>query len=587
MSSSSSKSEEVDFQEVSVVAAVPSRSNPAPAEELGSATGSQKITHKGFTRQSTYTSMNSTDGDGKVVPGSPSGSAQLARNSGYGSGSPQSKSAQAAGKLSDDEQSPLLYLHEHNVPYLLQRLVRELVEKKPNNPLNSIVTWLVSRCQLREMLEEGVIPYNLSDEEAAKCLRAPPDDALWGRFMTDEALWDDIAELGFDRSRAEEMQWVFGEYADVESGTVTLSDIRRILSALNQSPSHKKLAEAFTRLDQDHSSRLDFLEFLSLTQMIDPDAIPKTVAELGIDGEQFAEIKIAFEEADISNLHFIDEKQIRFAVESLNIRVPQKVLREKFKAADEDSSGKIDLNEFLKMVASLDKDAENKLCENLSMTMAELENLRAAFEEASSEVGLVSFDDVKRVLAQMDQSPSMKQLRKGFNSFDKDKSGNLDFHEFVQLMKKIDPQQLKNVAQGLNLSDDELEEYRSAFNAYDDGTNVIHRPDFEDLLSILGHFPEEHVLLNVLFVLDEEQTGEYDFVEFLRGIVLLVKSEGTRRMSSQEVAYLRTIFERNDKHGTGMVDGMDLQYMIQDVRKKTKFHRGARLKSVSMIKILK
>ena len=74
----------------------------------------------------------------------------------------------------------------------------------------------------------------------------------------------------------------------------------------------------------------------------------------------------------------------------------------------------------------------------------------------------------------------------------------------------------------------------------------------------------------MLFVLDEEQTGEYDFVEFLRGIVLLVKSEGTRRMSSQEVAYLRTIFERNDKHGTGMVDGMDLQYMIQDVGLKAR-----------------
>ena len=106
-------------------------------------------------------------------------------------------------------------------------------------------------------------------------------------------------------------------------------------------------------------------------------------------------------------------------------------------------------------------------------------------------------------------------------------------------MKKIDPQQLKNVAQELNLSDEELDEYRKAFDAYDDGTNVIHRPDFEDLLSILGYFPEEHVLSNMLFVLDEEQTDEYDFVEFLRGIVLLVESEGTRRMAKQEVAYFR------------------------------------------------
>ena len=34
--------------------------------------------------------------------------------------------------------------------------------------------------------------------------------------------------------------------------------------------------------------------------------------------------------------------------------------------------------------------------------------------------------------------------------------------------------------------------------------------------------------------------------------------------------HLGTIFERNDKQGTGVVDGLDLQYMIQDVWKKSK-----------------
>jgi len=171
-------------------------------------------------------------------------------------------------------------------------------------------------------------------------------------------------------------------------------------------------------------------------------------------------------------------------------------------------------------------------------TVEEVEAYEQCFQEFDTDGGGdLSLKELMPLLEQLGRAPKTVIQRDKLTTLlaevDGDKSGLLDFEEFLQLMRKFiaesDAEQLakeKEVIKRTDFGTDEVSQWRAMFEQFDsDGNMEFDIDEATKLLRVAG-IPMDASLINefqkIFHRVDEDRNGTVDFPEFLLLIRALV-----------------------------------------------------------------
>jgi len=131
--------------------------------------------------------------------------------------------------------------------------------------------------------------------------------------------------------------------------------------------------------------------------------------------------------------------------------------------------------------------------------------------------GSIELNELKQVMKKLDQNPTEGELIEMINSVDDNGDNEIDFNEFLVLMKSRIGEK------------DPDKELRDAFNVFDsDGSGSIDRKELKRLMKKLGQALSDMELDAMMDEVDTDGNGEISFAEFKAMMVRLFVSENAR-----------------------------------------------------------
>ncbi|XP_065408466.1 calmodulin-like protein 3 isoform X2 [Chrysemys picta bellii] len=124
-------------------------------------------------------------------------------------------------------------------------------------------------------------------------------------------------------------------------GTITTSELGSIMRSLGQNPTEAELQDMIGELDPDGSGTIDFPEFLSM------------MARKMRDTDSEEEIREAFRVFDEDGNGYITVTELRHVMTNLGEKLTDEEADEMIKEANADSDGRVNYEDFVRMMASM------------------------------------------------------------------------------------------------------------------------------------------------------------------------------------------------------------------------------------------
>merc|ERR1712017_50582 len=120
--------------------------------------------------------------------------------------------------------------------------------------------------------------------------------------------------------------------------------------------------------------------------------------------------------------------------------------------------------------------------------------------------GSIPLSDMGTVLRSLGQTPTEAELQALMEEVDKDKSGTIEFDEFVDLMART------------NKSKDQMEEeIKNAFLTFDaDNSGFIDRDELVNVLTTMGDPVDEETINGMIAEADLDGDGKINYAEFTK-----------------------------------------------------------------------
>ncbi|KAF8652894.1 hypothetical protein AX16_004082 [Volvariella volvacea WC 439] len=134
---------------------------------------------------------------------------------------------------------------------------------------------------------------------------------------------------------------------------------------------------------------------------------------------------------------------------------------------------------------------------------AEFKEAFALFDKDGD--GTITTKELGTVMRSLGQNPSETELQTMIGEVDKDKSGSIDFSEFLDMM-------------AAKRSHDEGEdELKQAFKVFDkDGNGKISRQELKEVMLSLGEKLTEEEINEMIREADDDGNGEIEYNEFVK-----------------------------------------------------------------------
>jgi len=135
------------------------------------------------------------------------------------------------------------------------------------------------------------------------------------------------------------------DYFDKDgSGSISSDELLQVMRAMGQNPTEDELLNLVMEVDIDGNGTIDFPEFL--------DMMKKKATEV----DEEADLREAFKLFDRNRDGFIDTRELKKVTGMLGTMLTKEELEEFMKEADVDGNGKLDYDEFTKMLLSTPED---------------------------------------------------------------------------------------------------------------------------------------------------------------------------------------------------------------------------------------
>merc|ERR1711868_225642 len=120
--------------------------------------------------------------------------------------------------------------------------------------------------------------------------------------------------------------------------------------------------------------------------------------------------------------------------------------------------------------------------------------------------GSIPLSDMGTVLRSLGQNPTEAELAALMEEVDKDKSGTVEFDEFVDLMART------------NKTQEQMEEeIKNAFLTFDaDGSGFIDRDELVNVLTTMGDPVDEETINGMIAEADLDGDGKINYAEFTK-----------------------------------------------------------------------
>jgi Ca2+-binding EF-hand superfamily protein len=197
--------------------------------------------------------------------------------------------------------------------------------------------------------------------------------------------------------------------------------------------------------------------------------------------------------------------------------------------ADEDSSGEIDFNEFLKVVSSIRKYAQEKIRDK-QMRSFELYDKDHGGDLCIAEISMLLSD---LCIAPKNRS-EQEELAAMIHLADEDGSGTINFEEFQNLSQRIDErlkqmryEQEIDLAMTNGISEMQMRDFRWVFDTLDvDGSDRLSSAEVLSCMSLMAKPVPMQSFETAFKQLDVDNSGELDFLEFLEFMRIMRDGEG-------------------------------------------------------------
>merc|ERR1711910_137111 len=137
-----------------------------------------------------------------------------------------------------------------------------------------------------------------------------------------------------------EFKEAFDEFDKDHSGTISPEELLGVLRAMGQNPTEDELLNLVLEVDIDGNGTIEFEEFLSMMK--------KKASEV----DEEAELREAFKIFDRDKDGYISMTELKKVASMLGTMLTKDELDEFMAEADKDGNGKLDYDEFVKMLLS-------------------------------------------------------------------------------------------------------------------------------------------------------------------------------------------------------------------------------------------
>jgi len=219
------------------------------------------------------------------------------------------------------------------------------------------------------------------------------------------------------------------------------------------------------------------------------------------------------------------------APRSLQEKEDMRVIFNDFESSDSSSmaSEEINLNDFLEIVWEIRRYRQDKIREKQWERFVKYDKDRS---------GALSIAEVSKVLADLHLTPAnrveQEQISNLIATVDEDGSGYIDFAEFQELSQRID-EKLRSFryeeeiefAMCLGFTEPAMRDLRQVFTNLDaDASQKLDADEVRIGLAMMNKHVSHKVFEETFRALDEDSSGELDFLEFLRFMKMIVDQQG-------------------------------------------------------------
>lgn len=135
-----------------------------------------------------------------------------------------------------------------------------------------------------------------------------------------------------------EFKEAFDEFDTDGSGAISSKELLGVMRAMGQNPTEDELLNLVMEVDMDGNGTIEFTEFL--------DMMKKKASEV----DEEAELREAFKIFDRDKDGYISMKELKKVTSMLGTVLTKEEIEEFMAEADVDGNGKLDYDEFVKML---------------------------------------------------------------------------------------------------------------------------------------------------------------------------------------------------------------------------------------------
>lgn len=236
----------------------------------------------------------------------------------------------------------------------------------------------------------------------------------------------------------------FKKFDEDDSGALDLDELKEYLAEVGLMPKVRSDAVhvdgILAEMEESGHDEVSFADVLALIQRL----------RAALHSQKRDEMKTLFDSYDRDRSGDLSLREVSRMLLDLGLqpknRDEQDEIQKMMAEVDEDGSMELNFEEFLLLfqrinekLKAMQREKERERAHELSFSEMQLADLRYAFDALDTDgSGLLEVSEIRRALQLMGKKVSSEKLWDMITEVDDDNSGELDFTEFLQLVKRMD-----------------------------------------------------------------------------------------------------------------------------------------------------